>query len=318
MVLMTKTSLVDPELARVLDKLPNFGGITLETLADARTSLLMPPTEVPVPPGVVIEERRLPGPAGAPEIPALLYRYTDRGPPRAALLHIHGGGYVAGNALRDDEAMRILAGNLGLVILSVDYRLAPETPFPGGHEDCYAALVWLQRNAEALGVDPARIGIRGNSAGGGLAAGVALMARDRGGPAIAFQLLLYPMIDDRTGVHPYAGEHVWPLAANRFGWRSLLGHEPGIAGVSPYAAPARADNLAGLPPAFIAVGALDLFVDENIDYAKRLIAAGVPTELKVYPGAYHGFDLVPGAKVADDCKRDMQNALARGLATRSG
>jgi triacylglycerol lipase len=183
-------------------------------------------------------------------------------------------------------------------------------------EDCYAALQWLHANAGELGVDPARIAIRGESAGGGLAAALALLARDRGGPAIAHQNLIYPMLDDRTCITrlpAHLGAFVWTPQANAFGWRSLLGQEPGAADISPYAAPARAEDLAGLPPAFIAVGALDLFLIEDMDYARRLIEAKVATELHVYPSAYHGFDVLPDAAPVRQMKKDAVGALRKAL-----
>jgi acetyl esterase/lipase len=199
----------------------------------------------------------------------------------------------------------------------VDYRLAPETPHPGPVEDCYAALKWLYTHADELGVDPKRIAIGGASAGGGLAAALGLLTRDRGEVPLVFQLLIYPMLDDRTVTttdpHPYTGEFIWTAEANRFGWRSLLGQEPGGPDVSPYAAAARAESLAGLPSTFISVGALDLFLEEDIEYARRLIRAGVPTELHVYPGAYHGFNLTADAQVSQVAARDQLAALKRAL-----
>lgn len=216
---------------------------------------------------------------------------------------------------------RTIVGETGCTVVSVDYRLAPDTAHPGPIEDGYAALAWFHANAAALGVDSSRIAVGGDSAGGGLAAALALLARDRGEFPICFQMLSYPMIDDRTTVnedpHPYTGEFVWDGAANHFGWRSLLGEAPGSPGISPYAAAARAERLDGLPPAFIGVGALDLFLDEDMEYARRLLRAGVPTELHVYPGAYHGFDLsVDDAAVSKQYRRDIVQALKRALASR--
>ena len=212
---------------------------------------------------------------------------------------------------------RPLAEELGCVIVSVDYRLAPETPHPGPVEDCYAGLAWTFAHAGELGIDPARVGVAGESAGGGLAASLALLARDRGEHRLAFQHLTYPMLDDRTcitDVHPHTGAFIWTPHNNRFGWSALLGHDPGGQAVSPYAAAARAEDLSGLPPTFIATGALDLFLDEDIDYARRLIRAGVPTELHVYPGAFHGFDIHPTAAVAVAARADRVAALRRVLA----
>ena len=310
---MTSLPLVDPELRPLLDAWPTVT-LTAESLAELRAR------ELPLPPvadgGVDLDRRAVPGPAGAPDILLHIYRPRAAAGPLGCIYHIHGGGYVGGAAKEVEFLLRPLAAAARCVIVSVDYRLAPETVFPGAIEDCYAGLAWTFAHADDLGVDPARIGVMGESAGGGLAAALALMARDRGGPALAFQHLTYPMIDDRTCVgepHAHAGEFVWTPHNNRFGWTALLGQEPGGDGVSPYAAAARATNLAGLPPTFIMTGALDLFVDEDIDYARRLIAAGVPTELHVHPGAFHGFDLLPGPGVADRAQAMRIDALRRAL-----
>jgi triacylglycerol lipase len=236
--------------------------------------------------------------------------------PLGCIYHVHGGGYVIGKAGDLEPFHRAMVARLGCVLVSIEYRLAPETPFPGAIEDCYAGLAWTFAHAHELGVDPKRIGVLGESAGGGLAAALALMTRDRGEHNLAFQHLIYPMLDDRTVVatpHPYTGQYLWGAESNRFGWESLLGHEPGGPGVSPYAAPARAVDLAGLPPSFIATGALDLFLDEDIVYAQRLMRAGVPTELHVYPGAFHGFVLVADAAVAKQANADSDAALSRAL-----
>ncbi|QNA87064.1 alpha/beta hydrolase [Sphingomonas sp. So64.6b] len=261
--------------------------------------------------------RTVPGRIGDPETGIVLYVPRKAGVIRGAILHMHGGGYVTGNAHVLIPAYRKLAMELDCAIVSVDYRLAPETRFPGAVEDCYAALAWLVGEAVALGVDRSRIGLMGESAGGGLAAALALLTRDRGEYELAFQHLIYPMIDDRTCVaeepHPYAGEFVWTPQSNSFGWRCLLGSEPGGPDVSPYAAAARVTNLRGLPPTFINTGALDLFVDEDINYAQRLIRAGVPTELHVYPGAYHGFHFVADARSTQRAYSDSYDALRRAL-----
>jgi acetyl esterase/lipase len=211
-----------------------------------------------------------------------------------ALLWIHGGGYVIGEAAQDDLLCRRFAKELGATVVSVDYRLAPEHPYPTPLEDCYAALRWM---AKLPSVDPDRVAIGGASAGGGLAAALALLARDRGEIPLAAQLLVYPMIDDRT-VHRTGldnpGHRLWNQSSNRFGWRSYLGDaDPNVA------VPARRDDLAGLPPAWIGVGTLDLFHDEDLEYAERLRAAGVPCEVMVVDGAFHGFDgIAPKADVS--------------------
>ncbi|MCO1653808.1 alpha/beta hydrolase [Pseudonocardia humida] len=235
--------------------------------------------------------------------------------PAPALLWIHGGGLVIGSAAMDDDFCRRVARELGVVVASVEYRLAPEHPFPAPLHDCYAGLEWL---AGQPGVDPRRIAVGGASAGGGLAAALALLARERGEIHPAFQLLVYPMLDDRTVSDPpgVAGRlRMWNAAANRFGWRSYLG--AATAGeVPPLAAPARAEDLTGLPPAWIGVGTLDLFLDEDRAYARRLGEAGVPVELHEVPGAYHGFDMAQRkAGVSREFVGRQVAALAAALKT---
>ena len=276
-----------------------------------------PRAEIKGDPEVTFEEHHVVGDDGH-LIALMVYRPTATSAAlRPAILHIHGGGYVIGSAQMATLACAELAKAMDAVLVSVDYRLAPETPHPGPVEDCYAALRWLHTKAVSIGVDSTRIAITGESAGGGLAAALALLARDRGEYAICHQHLIYPMIDDRTCTrsdpHPLTGEFVWSASSNIFGWCSLLGHEPGLLDVSPYAAAARADDLSGLPSSFISVGALDLFLDEDIDYALRLTRAGVPTELHVYPGAYHGFEINVEADVVAQAKVTSHRALKHAL-----
>jgi acetyl esterase/lipase len=239
--------------------------------------------------------------------------------PLPALVWIHGGGYVLGTPEADGLKMKLLASEVGCAVISVDYRLAPEAPFPAGVEDCYAALRWTHAQADALGVDRGRIAIGGGSAGGGLAAALGLLARDRGELQVAFQLLLVPMLDDRTTTtsdpHPFAGEFGWTTNHNLVGWTALLGQTRGGDGVSAYAAPARAESLVGLPSTYIATGALDLFLEEDMEYARRLARAGVPVELHVYPGAYHGFSRAADARVTRAYVRDHTQALRRAFET---
>ena len=235
--------------------------------------------------------------------------------PAPAVLWMHGGGYVLGNAAQDDGICRHLAAALGVLVAAVDYRLAPEHPFPAPLHDCHDALVWLASRDD---VDAGRIAIGGASAGGGLAAALALLARERTEVRPVFQLLTYPMLDDRTVVGPSADDRnlrLWNTASNRFGWRSYLGTEPGGTTVSGLAAPARAEDLSGLPPAWIGVGSLDLFAAEDAAYADRLRAAGVPCKLLVVPGAFHGFDLVSAnAPVSQSFRAAQVDALARAFA----
>ncbi len=248
----------------------------------------------PQAPGVTIEDVRLHGNGGAGGLRVRLYR-PSAAAAVPAMLWMHGGGFLFGAPEFDEPGNIEAARELGILIAAVDYRLAPKYPFPAPLEDCHAALTWLHGNASALGVDPARIAIGGSSAGGGLAAGLALRVRDEGVIPLAFQLLLYPMLDDRTVLRTDLTDddlRLWDTASNRYGWTSYLGAPPGSAGVSLYAAPARAPDLSGLPPAWLGVGTYDLFLDEDRGYAQRLRAAGVPCELKVVEAAYHGFDAV--------------------------
>ncbi len=257
------------------------------------------------------------GSAGGPDVALRVHRPVHADEPLPCLYWMHGGGMIMGNANQDDIRFGNWCARHQIMAISVEYRLAPENPYPAPMEDCYAGLVWVQTNAAELGVDPARIGIGGASAGGGLAAGLALLARDRGlpGPTLASQLLIYPMIDDRQTTPSSSWDvPIWPPASNRFGWGSYLG--PLVDGNVPiYAAPARATSLAGLPPALVIVGALDGFLDEDVDYALRLNRAGVDVELHVYPGAPHGFDgLLPGTAVAKKASRDIHEWLANHYA----
>ena len=259
-----------------------------------------------------------PGPSGAPDVPLLICRPTGVTAPVACLYYIHGGGMIIGDNRTGLPSMLNHAVELGLAVVSVDYRLAPETPHPGPAEDCYAGLSWTAAHAAELGIDPARVIVGGGSAGGGLAAAVALLARDRGGPALAGQLLICPMLDDRNDTpssRQMAGLGVWDRAANEVGWTALLGDARGGPDVSPYAAPARAADLSGLPPAFIDVGSAETFRDEDVAYATRIWQAGGAAELHVWPGGFHGFaGMVPGAalsKAAVAAQRDWLRRLLR-------
>jgi len=233
-----------------------------------------------------------------------------------ALLWIHGGGYVLGHPNHDDVTCESFAKEANCVVISPDYRLAPEHPFPAAIEDCYAALTWMSSVAEEINIDKSRIAIGGGSAGGGLAAALALLARDRGGPAICFQMPLYPMIDDRN-VTPSSYEitdpAVWNRANNLAAWKMYLG-ELAEEEITSYAAPSRANNLVGLPPTYTCVGQLDPFRDETIDYVMRLAQAGVDVEFELYPGGYHAFEhVVPGAEISIRTKNGYVKALARAL-----
>lgn len=249
----------------------------------------------PVDPQVPWREEKVPGLPGQPAVTVYVINARP-GRPRPAIVHTHGGGYISGRARYFVGEMQRLARALDCTIVTVDYRLAPETRFAGSVADCYAALLWLYRNAAAMGVDPARIAVMGESAGGGMAALLAIAARDRGEVPLAFQCLTYPMLDDRTGSTRAApaghGVFMWTADANRYGWRSFLGVEPGGAQVPAAGVPMRCADLAGLPPAWIGVGSIDLFATEDREYATRLERAGVKVRFEEVPGAFHGFDLV--------------------------
>ncbi|MFG2623975.1 alpha/beta hydrolase [Streptomyces sp. NPDC048473] len=272
---------------------------------------------------VQYEDRTVPGPADGPEVNVRIYRpttSTDTGTGTNALpgiLYIHGGGMITGSIRTDHRQVLPLVEAVNAVVVSVEYRLAPEHPDPAPVEDCYAALLWMSRNASELGVDPGRLALYGGSAGGGLAAGVALLARDRGGPHLAFQMLPYPMLDDRNTTpssHEITDIGIWDRAANLQGWQSLLGNRLGTDHVSPYAAPARAEDLSGLPPTYLDVGDLDLFRDEDITYANRLMQSGVPVELHVYPGGIHASELLaPDAELSTRITHYRTTALNRAL-----
>ena len=253
--------------------------------------------------------------AGTDGVVVRVHRPVGATGPLPCLYWMHGGGLVLGTYSGDDARFDTWCPKFGCVGVSVEYRLAPETPYPGPLEDCYAGLRWVFEHAAELGIDANRLGIGGASAGAGLAAGLALLARDRGEVPLAFQLLIYPMLDDRQ-VTPSSQwlDPIWPPAANTYGWTAYLGDRKGGPDVSEYAAAARAQNLVGLPSTLIAVGAIDGFSDEDIDYAVRLRHAGVPVELHVYPGMPHGFDsLLPGLPLARRAVRDMEAWLGDRL-----
>jgi acetyl esterase/lipase len=312
---------VDPELKKLLKDYLELtaGGVRLHDIPAIRKISNQMATamkaQAPDIPGVTEEDLQIPGPANAPEVNIRIYRPSGSSKKLPALLWMHGGGYVLGNMDQDDPTSKSMAINSECVVVSVEYRLAPENPFPAPIEDCYAALKWLASHGERIGVNPALIAVGGASAGGGLSAALALLARDRAEVRITFQLLIYPMIDDHnvtlTG-KSVSDSFVWTRENNLIGWRSYLGCEPGAEEISPYAAVFRAKELSGLPPAYIAVGDLDLFLNENIEYARRLLGAGVPVELHVYPGAFHGFyNFFPLAQISRRFTADLENALKR-------
>ena len=283
-----------PEL-RAARFIPNFSFTFSPPVVSVMRTLYRWTRPPPPPADFTIEDLTIPGPQGAPAVRVRLYRPNSLGRPVPALLWIHGGGFLIGRPEQDERSSIAYARELGILVVAVDYRLGPASPYPAPLEDCYAALRWLHAQAAQLGVDPDRIAIGGASAGGGLTAGLALLAHDRGEVKPVFQLLIYPMLDDRTTLRTDIdgrNHRVWNARCNVYGWRAYLAADPGGAGVSPYAAPARREDLTGLPPAWLGVGTIDLFHDEDLAYAKRLSDSGVPCEVQVVPGAFHAFDLL--------------------------
>lgn len=307
------SSLLDPEIAAMLAASPvNIGEVLASLTPESVVTIREMFAATPPPPlsdEVTREDVSLEGRGTAS---VRVHRPRVQRPSAPCVVWMHGGGLVLGDNRMDDARFDKWCRELGIVGVSVEYRLAPEHPYPTPLEDCYAALAWTHRNAASLGVDPTRIGIGGASAGAGLAAGLALLARDRAEFAVDFQVLIYPMIDDRqVTISSSWIDPIWSPAANTFGWTSYLGSDKGTDKVAPYAAAARATDLRGLPRALVVVGALDGFSDEDIDYAKRLRHAGVPTDLNVYAGAPHGFDTFGDlTTVSRRCNRDVDEWLA--------
>jgi acetyl esterase/lipase len=289
----------DPEIAAAIPMLPSF---TAGDLPTARAQLAAMVATMPAPDltGVSFEDRHVPGRGGDPDIMLRIYR-PDLPSSTAAIYDVHGGGFTNGDVTLDHARNVTFARELGVVVVSVEYRLAPETPFPGPLEDVYAGLVWTAKHADELGIDPQRIVIHGASAGGGLCAGLALLARDRGGPHIAFQYLGVPELDDRLttpSMTAFVDTPIWNRPSAEVSWDAYLG--PGLRGtdaVSQYAAPARATDLTGLPPAYISVMEFDPLRDEGIAYALALLTAGVTVELHLFPGTFHGSGMVQHAAI---------------------
>jgi acetyl esterase/lipase len=296
---------LDPEIAAAVGAI-ELAGMSLDTLSTYRQTF----QAAPLSDAVVRTDHTIPG---NPAVPVRVHRAADVSGPLPCVYSIHGGGYVLGSYTMDDAAFDSWCPKLGIIGVSVEYRLAPETPYPGPLEDCYTGLKWVYDHADELGVDRDRIGISGISAGGGLAAALGLLARDRSEVPLAFQLLNCPMLDDRqqTASSQLDGLAVWSRDTNTFGWRCYLGDLYGTDEVPYTAAPARCQDLSGLPPAFVSVGTVDGFRDEDIDYAVRLNQAGVPCELHVYPGASHGYQIAVDAAIVRQSNRDVLDWLAR-------
>lgn len=310
----------DPELASLLDLLPDvsldisdpvqsragFSQMIDQLNADLDTS------------GVDIENRLIPGPAEAPDVALRIYSPEGLDHVVPGLLHIHGGGFVVGNLDSEHGLCLSLCRNLGIVVISVDYRLAPETPYPGGLEDCYAALQWVSDSSAQLNIDPARLAICGQSAGAGLGAATCLLSRDRSGPDICFQYLGIPELDDRLttpSMRRFVDTPMWNRPNAELSWDFYLGdnYQRGADDVPYHAAPARAEDLSGLPPAYISTMEFDPLRDEGVQYALQLMQAGIPTELHSFPGTFHGSTLFATAQVSQRESAEMFVVLRRGL-----
>ena len=300
---------LDADVAEIVAMFP-LGTVNAETLQAVRQADLGPAPELSD--QVVRHDHVVPG---DPEVVVRVYRPVGLEGPLPCVFWIHGGGYVLGSYSMEDARFDSWCLAYGAVGVSVDYRLAPESPYPAALEDCYSALRWVWRSHENLAVNPDRIGIAGISAGGGLAAALAILARDRGEVPLIFQLLECPMLDDRqvTPSSRLEGLAIWNRESNEFGWRSYLGDLYGSPDVPGYAAASRATDLSGLPPAYVCVGALDGFRDENVEYAGRLNQAGVPTELHVYSGAPHAVGVFAGTSVGARYNRGLAEWLERQL-----
>jgi acetyl esterase/lipase len=296
----TPTYAFDPELAEfaaVSVNPPPTDAVAARELSNQYLSAMGADVDVST---LDVDDRSIPGPEGAPDVTVRVYRPTARAGAVPAILYIHGGGFFVGSIDTEHAGSASLARELDVVVVSVEYRLAPEHPFPAGLEDCYAALVWLHGHADDLGVDPACVAVNGGSAGGGLAAGLALLARDRDGPALCFQYLGIPELDDRLAtpsMQQFRDTPMWSRPAAEKSWEWYLGDAHGADDVSPYAAPARATDLAGLPPAYVSTMEFDPLRDEGILYALNLMAAGVSVELHSFPGTFHGSAIMTGAAV---------------------
>ncbi len=281
-------------------------------------NLLMSVMPAPkIPEDILVENITIPGQAERTKIRLRIYKPKNIVAPTPVLIWMHGGGYVLGKPEQDDGSCAQYVRELGIAVVSVDYRCAPKHPFPAGLEDCYSALKWVESHSEELGMDTNRIAIGGASAGGGLAAALIQLAHDRQAIAPVFQLLIYPMLDDRTALRTDIDDRInvtWSQKSNRFGWESYLGKPCGAEDVPAYSVPARREDLSGLPPAWIGVGSLDVFHDEDAAYAQRLKECGIECQMEIIPGAFHGFDVFdPKLSIVQDFRKSQISALKEYL-----
>jgi acetyl esterase len=305
----------DPELAPVVPLLPE---VDIANVPAARTRLdeMVEQFSTPIDEAVLdVENHAAPGFDGDPDVAVRVYRPRRASGVVPAVLYIHGGGFVVGSVLAEQENAAAIASTLGIVVASVEYRLAPEHPFPAALHDCVASLNWLSQEAEELGVDPGRVGVYGSSAGGGLAAALTLFCRDHGGPSLCFQFLAVPVLDDRLttqSMRTFIDTPQWNRPSAELSWAYYLG-SAGSKQVSPYAAPARADDFRNLPPAYVSTMEFDPLRDEGIFYALALLEAGVQVELHSFPGTFHGSVQVKTARVSKRIAHEQTHVLRRAL-----
>lgn len=306
---------IHPELQQVAKVSPKFSFSKKNLWLMGLLMSLMPAPKTPK--NVLIENISIPGQADSTKLRLRIYKPKPVAALTPVLIWMHGGGYVLGRPEQDDERCAHYVGELGIMVVSVDYRCAPKHPFPAGLEDGYSALKWVASHSQQLGVDTTRVAIGGASAGGGLAAALVQLAHDRQEIKSIFQLLVYPMLDDRTVLRTDFDDSnnvTWNQKSNRFGWASYLGTECGAADVPAYSVPARRNDLSNLPPAWTGVGSLDVFHDEDVAYAQRLKACGIACVIDIVPGAFHGFDvLAPQVPVVRDFRRAQIAALKTAL-----
>lgn len=304
-------SLIDPELLANYDASPGFDLFHLEKFK--KSSYEQEKANLKDDPEVNVYEKMIPGPKGAPDIKLRIYEPAGRGVELLPCgLYFHGGGYVFGSVLRQNDLCVRMAKNVGMMVISVEYRLAPEYKAPAPLEDAYEALVWLDKNGSSIGADPSRIAITGMSAGGGITAALALMTRDRKGPKPVLQVPLYAMLDcraDSVSQKAVTSHKVWCYDYSKIAWGAYLDGEADC-----YISPALAEDLSGLPPVFSYIGTVDPLLDENIEYWTRLIRAGVPVEYHIFPGCYHSFEIsVPDSGYAKMAYGLLYNALRKAF-----
>jgi len=310
-----KFSKIHPELLQAAKMTPSFA-ISKINLWLIRLLMSLIPTPK-TPEDILVENIFIPGQDDRTKIRLRIYKPKTIASPTPVLVWLHGGGYVIGKPEMDDLSCAQYVRELGIIIVSVDYRYAPKNPFPVGLEDSYSALKWAVAHSQQLGMDAKRIAIGGASAGGGLAAALVQHAHDRQEVKPVFQLLVYPMLDDRTVLRADIDDSnspTWSQKSNRFGWESYLGKKCGAEDVPEYSVPARREDLSGLPQAWIGVGTVDIFHDEDVAYAQRLMERGIECELYIVPGAFHGFDIFDTQiPIVQDFRKSQIAALKKNL-----